>query len=206
MIAESRRLFLPRGSRVLSVTSLLASLWMVPLASAGPREFVIDPDHFGISFRVRHIGYADTLGMFLRASGRFVYDEETRTLHSARVVVDTGSVFSNHDKRDEHLRNADFLETAKFPTITFKSTKVEGGADGKVKITGDLTIKGVTKPVTLDGELTKEIKDPWGNQRRGFSATTKIDRRDFEVKYDPSGAGVGHELKIDVQSELVKAK
>lgn len=188
------------------LAALAAAFALAAPVLAFADAYNVDGSHTRVGFSVRHLLISDVKGEFAKVSGKATIDDANLAKSSVEVAIEAGSIDTRDQKRDDHLRNADFLETAKHPTITFKSTKVEGGADGKVKITGDLTIKGVTKPVTLDGELTKEIKDPWGNQRRGFSATTKIDRRDFDVKYDPSGAGVGHELKIDVQSELVKAK
>jgi len=166
----------------------------------------IDSSHTRVGFSVRHLLISDVKGEFVKTAGKAVIDDAALARSSVEVTIDAASIDTRDAKRDEHLRNPDFLETARFPAITFKSTRVEPGSDGKVKVHGDLTLRGVTKPVTLDGELTKEIKDPWGNQRRGFTATTRIDRRDFDVKYDPTGAGVGHDLRIDIQSELVKAK
>lgn len=188
------------------LAALVAAFALAAPALALADVWNIDGSHTRVGFSVRHLLISDVKGEFNKVTGKASIDDANLAKSSVEVSIDAASIDTRDQKRDDHLRNPDFLETSKFPTITFKSTKVEGGAEGKVKVTGDLTIKGVTKPVTLEGELTKEIKDPWGNQRRGFSASTKIDRRDFDVKYDPSGAGVGHELRIDVQSELVKAK
>lgn len=188
------------------LASLVAAAALAVPAFALADTWNVDGSHTRVGFAVRHLLISDVKGEFNKVTGKAAIDDANLAKSSVEVTIDAASIDTRDAKRDDHLRNPDFLETAKFPTITFKSTKVEGGADGKLKVTGDLTIRGVTKPVTLEGELTKEIKDPWGNQRRGFSATTKIDRREFDVKYDPTGAGVGHELRIDVQSELVKAK
>jgi polyisoprenoid-binding protein YceI len=188
------------------LASIVAAVALAVPALAKADTWNIDGSHTRVGFAVRHLLISDVKGEFGKVAGKASIDDANLAKSSVEVSIEAASIDTRDAKRDEHLRNPDFLETPKFPAITFKSTKVEGGADGKVKVTGDLTIRGITKPVTLEGELTKEIKDPWGNQRRGFSASTKIDRREFEVKYDPSGAGVGHELRIDVQSELVKAK
>jgi polyisoprenoid-binding protein YceI len=119
------------------------------------------------------------------------------------ATIDVASIDTRDAKRDEHLRNADFFDAAKFPKITFKSTKVEKAGEG-LKVTGDLTIKGVTRPVVLDVVgPTAEIKDPWGNTRRGLSATTKINRKDFGVSYGPDAA-IGDQVAITIDAELLK--
>ena len=120
---ESRK----RLSRMLAATALAGVLGVAP-AWAEPRSYTIDPDHFAIGFQVDHIGYADIIGMFLKASGRFEYDEAARTLKSGRVVVAADSVFSNHDARDRHVRDSDFLDAKKHPEIVFEATGFEPGA------------------------------------------------------------------------------
>jgi polyisoprenoid-binding protein YceI len=204
MIADDRRPRRPRTSRALFLVLLLASLCAVP-ASAEPREFVIDPDHFGISFRVRHIGYADTLGMFLRASGRFVYDEATRTLHSARVVVDTASVFSNHDKRDEHLRNADFLDVKSHPEAVFEATGYEASGEGKGRLRGTLTLLGQSRPVELAVTLNKSAVYPFppglARHTLGISASTTLRRSDWGMDYAVANGLVGDEVHMSFEFE-----
>ncbi len=123
------------------------------------------------------------------------------------MTIDAASVDTRDAKRDNHLKSADFFDVAKFPTITFKSTKVEAGKDGALTVTGDLTMHGVTKPVTLEGAITKAITDPWGNTRRGASFTGKLDRKAWGISWSKVadvGAVAGDEVKLDIQAELVK--
>jgi len=204
MSAETRRPRRPPASRWLFATFLCAICAALP-ASAEPRDFVIDPDHFGLAFRVRHIGYADTLGMFLRASGRFVYDEATRTLHSARVVVDTASVFSNHDKRDEHLRNADFLDVRAHPEAVFEATGYEAAPDGTGRLRGNLTLLGQTRPVELAVRLNKSAVYPFppglAKHTLGISATTTLRRSDWGMDYAVANGLVGDEVHMSFEFE-----
>ena len=135
--------------------STARSLALVPTAHAAPRTYDIDPDHAAIAFKVDHIGYAKTLAQFLKTEGSFVFNEETRELGAVTVDVDANSVFSNHKRRDEHIRNKDFLDAGKHPLITFRANGGEATGETTGKVTGDLTIRGVTKPVTLDVVLNK---------------------------------------------------
>lgn len=187
-----------------------ATLLLLALARAAPvqaeaREFVIDPDHLGIAFRARHIGYADTLGMFLEASGRFVYDETTRTLHSGRVVVDTASVFSNHTRRDEHLRNDDFLDVEKFPEAVFEARDLALGEDGKGTLNGTLTLLGQTRPVTLAVSLNKAATYPFpiglARYTLGISASTTLKRSDWGMDYAVANGLVGDEVHLTIEIE-----
>lgn len=203
MIADDQRRRRPTCSRTL-LTVLLAGLCAAP-AAAEPREYLIDPDHFGISFRVRHIGYADTLGMFLRASGRFVYDESTRTLHSARVVVDTTSVFSNHEKRDEHLRNADFLDVKSHPEAVFEATGFEAVDEDTGRLRGTLTLLGQTRPVELAVTLNKSAVYPFplglARYTLGLSASTTLRRSDWGMDYAVANGLVGDEVHMIFELE-----
>lgn len=174
-------------------------------ARAEPRTFVIDPDHFGISFRVRHIGYADTPGLFLKASGRFVYDEDTRTLHSARVVVDTRSVFTNHTRRDNHVRNSDFLDVESYPEAVFESTALELGADGKGTLRGTLTLLGQRRPIALAVSLNKAAVYPFpplvARYTLGISASITLRRSEWGMTYAVANGLVGDEVHMNVELE-----
>jgi len=142
-------------------------------------------------------------GDFDRTTGKVVLDEADVTRSTVEASIDVASVSTRDEKRDTHLKGADFFDVAKFPTLTFKSTKVEKAGDG-LKVTGDLTMKGVTKPVVLDVTgPTKEMKDPWGNTRRGVSATGKLNRKDFGVSYGPD-AVVSDMVTITIEAELIK--
>ncbi|HTP49907.1 MAG TPA: YceI family protein [Anaeromyxobacteraceae bacterium] len=191
--------------RILAAAAVAAPA--LPLADAA--TWNIDPSHTRAGFSVKHLVITDVKGEFQKTSGKAQIDEQDLSKSSVEAAIATASIDTREAKRDGHLKSADFLDVEKFPEITFKSTKVEASADGKLKIAGNLTIRGTTKPVTLDGELTKTITDPWGNTRRGFSATTKVNRRDFGVSWGgitDAGPVVGDEVRIDIQAELIKDK
>ena len=170
----------------------------------------IDPAHSGAHFTVRHMMITNVRGSFKKVSGAVVYDPENPAASSVQAEIDAASINTNDDQRDAHLRSGDFLDVEKFPTLSFRSTKVEPQGEGEWKVTGDLTIHGVTKPVVLKVEGPgPESKDPWGNFRTGASATTKIKRGDFGLTWNAAleagGLLVGDEVKIDLELSLVKA-
>ncbi|MEM8952381.1 MAG: YceI family protein [Pseudomonadota bacterium] len=175
-------------------------------AKAEAADFVLDPTHTSITFFVSHIGYADTAGMFLESEGTFSYDEEAKELKSAAITVKTDSVFTNHDKRDEHLRNADFLNTSEFPEMTFVATKAEKISDTEGKVTGDLTLLGVTNPITLDVTFNKAGNYPFGDGHYalGFDATGSFNRSDFGMSYGVDGGIVGDEIKLVIGAEGIR--
>ena len=176
---------------------LLAATW----------EF--DPAHTGVHFKVRHLMISSVRGEFEKVSGKIVYDESDVTKSSADIVIETASINTRVAKRDEHLRSPDFLDVAKHPTITFRSKRVEKAGDGTLKMTGDLTIRGVTKEVILAVEgPSPEIKDPMGNRRVGGQAATKINRKDFGLVWNAAletgGVAVGDEVEITIDVEIYK--
>ena len=174
-------------------------------AQAAPRTYDIDPVHATIAFKVDHIGYAKTLGQFLKTEGSFVYDEETRELGVLSVDVDAKSVFSNHEKRDAHIRNQDFLDTGNSPTITFRANGGEAASATNGTVTGDLTIRGVTQPVTLDVTLNKAGPYPFGHKKHtlGISAKATIKRSDFGMTYALGGI-VGDEVDLIIEVEAIQ--
>ena len=177
------------------------------LLLAAPWEF--DPAHTGVHFKVRHLMISSVRGEFEKVSGKIVYDEADVTKSSADITIDTGSINTRVAKRDEHLRSPDFLDVAKHPAITFKSKRVEKAGDGTLKMTGDLTIRSVTKEVVLTIEgPSPEIKDPGGNRRVGAQATTKINRKDFGLVWNAAletgGVVVGDEVEITIDVEIYK--
>jgi polyisoprenoid-binding protein YceI len=169
----------------------------------------LDPAHTGVHFKVRHLMVSSVRGDFEKVSGKIVYDETDVTKSTADIVIDAASVNSRVAKRDADLRSANFLDVANHPTITFKSKRVEKTGDGTLKVTGDLTIRGATKPVVLDVEgPTPAIKDPGGNLRVGGLVTTKINRKDFGLTWNkPLEAGgvlVGDEVDITIDVEIYR--
>jgi len=167
----------------------------------------VDPSHSRAGFSVKHLVISDVKGEFSKLSGKVQLDDADLSRSSVEVTIEAASVDTREEKRDAHLKSADFFDAAKYPTIIFKSTKVVAGKDGALTITGDLTLRGVTKPVTLEGSITKAITDPWGLTRRGASFTGKLDRKEWGVswsKVTDVGAVVGDEVKLDIQAEIVK--
>lgn len=169
----------------------------------------IDSDHSNIGFKVRHLMISNVKGIFNKLTGVIELNDNDITKSKVQVSIDTNSINTNVPKRDEHLRSADFFDVAKFPTMTFVSTKVVKAGKDKLEITGDLTLHGITKQVVLDVEgPTGESKDPWGNIRKGANATTKINRKDFGLVWNESletgGVVVGEEVTINLEIEAIK--
>lgn len=167
----------------------------------------VDPAHTRAGFAVKHLVISDVKGEFDKVAGKAQIDEADLSKSTVEVTLEAASISTRDEKRDAHLKSADFFDVAKYPTLTFKSTRVEAGKDGALTVTGDLTMHGVTKPVTLEGSITKAITDPWGMSRRGASFTGKVDRKAWGIswgKVTDVGAVVGDEVKLDIQAELVK--
>lgn len=175
-----------------------------------PGAWTIDTSHSKVGFSVKHMMVSNTRGEFKKFTGKIYLDEKDLAKTTVEVEIDVASVDTNEPKRDEHLKSPDFFDAKAHPKMTFKSTKVEKDGAG-YKVTGDLTLHGVTKPAVLKVDpLTAEAKDPWGGTRRGTRATTKIDRKDFGLTWNKAletgGALVGDEVTIELDVELVKAK
>jgi polyisoprenoid-binding protein YceI len=185
--------------------TLFASLTMAATAAAQAGTWQIDPNHSSAQFSVRHLGVSTVRGAFTKVSGSAKYDPANPANDSLEATIDASSVDTRVDMRDKDLRSPNYLEVDKYPTITFHSKSAKSAGDGKLQITGDLTIHGVTKEVVLDVDgPTAPIKDPWGNQRIGASASTRINRHDFGVN---GGAGaVGDDLNITIDVELIQPK
>jgi polyisoprenoid-binding protein YceI len=176
---------------------------------AGAATYQLDSVHSSIQFKIRHLTVSNVTGTFNKVKGSAIMEGDDPATLKVEVAIEAASVDTGNEKRDEHLRTADFLDTAKYPTITFASKKVTKGDPGKLRVTGDLTLHGVTREINVDLEgPTSEIKDPWGNFRRGASGTAKIDRRDFGITWntalDAGGLVVGNEVTIYVEVEWVR--
>jgi len=177
-------------------------------ASAATTKWQIDPQHSDAQFAVTHLMISTVRGEFHGLKGTIILDDKDISKSSVDVTIDATSVDTREPKRDADLKSDHFFYTEKFPTLTFKSTKVEQGADGKLKVTGDLTMRGVTKQVVLDVTAPKPaIKDPWGMQRTAFNATTKVNRQDFGVSWnqtlDSGGVVVSDNVDITLDVEAV---
>jgi polyisoprenoid-binding protein YceI len=187
---------------------LLLALAVPGLALAQSGTWNLDPAHTHSGFTVRHLMINNVRGEFGKTTGAVKLDEQDMSRSSVEATIDASSINTGVANRDADLKSPNFFDTAKYPTITFKSTKVEKAGEGKLKVAGDLTIKGVTKPVVLEVEgPTQEIKGPTGEARRGIAATTTINRRDFGLNYSKAieaGPVVGDQVKIEIESEMVK--
>jgi polyisoprenoid-binding protein YceI len=187
----------------LFVLTLLASLAIAGSAAAQAANWQIDPRHSSAQFSVKHLGVSTVRGAFTKVSGSATYDPSNPANDTLKATIEAASVDTRVEMRDNDLRSPNFLDVQKYPTITFQSKQTKAAGSGKLQITGDLTIHGVTKEVVLDVDgPSAPIKDPWGNQRIGASASTKINRQDFGVK-GASGA-VGDDLTITIDVELTQ--
>ena len=182
---------------------IVVAVTMAVSAAAQAGSWRIDPNHSAAQFSVRHLGVSTVRGAFMKVSGSASYDPADPSKNSVDVTIDASSVDTRVQMRDDDLRSPNFLDVQKYPTITFKSKQSKSAGAGKLEILGDLTIHGVTKEVTLDVDgPSAPIKDPWGNQRIGASASTKINRKDFGIN-GASGA-VGDEISITIDTELIQ--
>jgi polyisoprenoid-binding protein YceI len=188
----------------------LAALMTLPV-SAATSTWQIDPMHTAAQFSVKHLAISTVRGGFSNVKGTVILDDADVSKSSVDVTIDVSTVDTRTPDRDKDLKSDKFFDVAKYPTMTFKSTKVEQAGAGKLKVTGDLTIRGTTKSVVLDVDgPTAPVKDPWGNQRSAVTATTKINRQDFGVKWnatmDNGGVVVGDEVSITIDAEMVQKK
>lgn len=189
-------------SRLSFISALILGLVASGAAQTAPWQ--IDPNHSAAEFSVRHLGVSTVRGAFTKVSGTASYDPADPSKTTLEATIDAASVDTRVQMRDNDLRSPNFFDVQKYPTLTFRSTQVRSAGEGKLQITGDLTIHGVTKQVVLDVDgPSAPIKSPKGEQRIGASATTKINRRDFGVNGAPGVAGDDVTITIDV--ELVQA-
>jgi len=192
-----------------SIFFIVLTLFFASPALGQGATWQIDPDHSSFQFKVRHLMVSNVKGDFTKVKGTVTIDDQDLTNLNVELTIDAASVNTGHAKRDEHLRAADFFDVAKYPTITFVSKKVTKDGPGRLKVTGDLTMHGVTQVVTVDVEgPTQEVKDPWGNLRRGATGTAKINRKDFGLTWnralEAGGVLVGEDVDIFVEIELIK--
>lgn len=171
-------------------------------------RWAIDASHSGIHFSVRHLVIAKVRGQFTRWTGTVQAPDGDFTKGSVEVVVDASSIDTGVADRDAHLKSADFFDVAQFPEITFKASRFDPVGDGEAKLTGALTIKGVTRDVVLKVDQYGQARDPWGNDRAAFSAKTSIDRRDFGLTWNQAletgGVVVGDKVEMEIEIEAVK--
>lgn len=168
----------------------------------------IDASHSSIQFQVKHLMISNVRGEFGKVSGKILFDGKDFSTVEADAVIEVASIDTREPKRDEHLRSADFFDAATYPTITFKSKRVEGLSDKKFKLIGDFKMRGITKEITLDVEATPVIKGMRGEARVGAHATTRLNRQDYGIKWnrtlDAGGVVVSNEVRITLDLELAK--
>ena len=197
---------LARRIAALSAIALFATL----TAFAQTSTWNIDPNHSTAQFTVRHLGISNVTGNFTKVSGTVELNEKDITQSQVSASIDVNSIDTRVEARDKDLKSPHFFEVEKYPTMEFKSKKIVSNG-GKLQVTGDLTIHGTTHEVTLDVDgPTAEITDPWGNSRRGVSASTTINRQDFNLTYNNTlktgEAAIGNTVKIQIDAEMVKKK
>ncbi|MCG9696010.1 YceI family protein [Shewanella sp. Isolate11] len=182
------------------LSSLLA-FGLMMAASVSAADYVIDKQgaHASIQFKVSHLGYSFVAGRFNDFSGNFSFDKDQLGAAKIEVTINTVSVDSNHEARDEHLRSGDFLNVEKFPQASFKSTSVEDKGEGKLLLNGLFTLNGVTKPISIDAQYIGEGKDPWGGYRAGFVGSSEFALKDFGIDYDlgPSATKVALDFIVE---------
>jgi polyisoprenoid-binding protein YceI len=187
---------------------MTASIQTVP--SAGTKtQWKLDPTHTTVEFSAKHLMISTVKGRIADIEGTITIDQTNPRNSSVEATLKTASIDTRTDQRDAHLRSGDFLDVEKYPEIKFRSTSIDGDRE-EFKLTGDLTIRDVTKPITLKVQFEGQTKDPWGGERVGFSASGKIDRRDFGLTWnqvlEAGGLAVGNEIKIGIEVEAIKVE
>jgi polyisoprenoid-binding protein YceI len=194
--------------KIISGLILTAALFLLP-SMATASTWRIDPEHTSIQFTVRHMMVSNVKGVFHKFNGQFEIDDKEITNARASAVINVASIDTGIEKRDEDLRSPNFFDVAKYPSMTFVSKKIARSGANSFKMTGDLTMHGVTREVVLDMEgLDTVVKDPWGNMRRGATLAGMINRKDFGLTYnkllETGGMVVGEEVKINIEVELIR--
>jgi polyisoprenoid-binding protein YceI len=174
----------------------------------GTIAWQVDPVHSEVGFSVRHLMVANVRGRFHNITADLHMDESDLTQSSIEVEIASNSIDTRSEQRDQHLRSADFFDAENHPRISFTSESIERLSDARYRVSGDLTIRGTTRRVVLDTEVRGPEKDPWGGERLGVTASTKIDRRDFGLTWNQAletgGLAVAHEVKINIELELIR--
>jgi polyisoprenoid-binding protein YceI len=195
--------------RIIAMKRLIAALPLLVagIAHADSVEWKLDTSHTSVGFSVPHLVVSSVDGRFKEATAKITLDEADLTKSQVTVEINAASIDTGDQKRDDHLKAPDFFDAKKFPKLTFKSTKIAKAGAG-YKLTGDLTIRDVTKSVTLDATVSAPVKTPWGNQARAAKVSGKIKRGDFGLKWNKAletgGVVVGEEVTIDVKAEVTK--
>lgn len=190
--------------------SATAAVAAAPAATVRPAPvaYKIDPTHATAQFKVRHLMVSNVRGELGEVTGEVAFDAADPARSRIEARIDATGIDTRNADRDAHLKSADFLDVAHHPAITFRSTQVRPGAGGAYEVDGELTIRGTTRPVTLAAEVSDEIRDPWGNAKRGVVATARLDRRAFGLTWnavmESGGIVVGETVDVTIEAELVR--
>jgi len=176
--------------------------------ATGTEVWVLDPAHSQADFSVRHMMISTVRGRFRKMDGRLIGSPDRPEEASVELSIDVNSIDTAEPQRDQHLRSADFFDAEHHPTLQFRSRRIQPVGEGKYKVVGDLTMRGVTREVTVDVTFEGRVKDPWGNERVGFSAETRLNRKDWGLNWnallEAGGVVVGDEVRVSVQTEFVR--
>ncbi|MGQ0647922.1 MAG: YceI family protein [Gemmatimonadaceae bacterium] len=193
----------------MNTTQLQPSPSITGVADRGTSTWTIDPSHSTVGFSVKHLMISTVRGRFLSYNATITLDEANPLRSRVEATVETNSVDTRSELRDNHLRTSDFFDVANHPQLTFVSRRIEGDIEGAFKLIGELTMRGVTREVVFDASFEGTVRDPWGNDRRGFTARTKVNRYDFGLMWnqglEAGGTTVSSDVKIEIEAEFVKA-
>jgi len=184
---------------------LVGMIGLMLAAGASAKTYNIDTGHAEIGFSVKHMMVSNTKGNFGKFSGTLDYDAETKTLKSAEGVIETASIDTNNEKRDEHLKNEDYFNVSKFPKMTFKSTSVKKNDDGTFEVSGKLNVLGIDRDVALPVTINGPVDDPWGFERIGMESSTVLNRRELGITHSPA-AMIADEVKVSIELEATHKK
>jgi polyisoprenoid-binding protein YceI len=182
---------------------------MEAVKERGVSSWQLDRTHSEVGFSVRHLMVTNVKGQFPRFAADVELNESDLTRSKVSVVIDVDSVDTRAEQRDQHLRSADFFDASNYPKMTFTSRRIERAGDDRYRVIGDLTIRGITRETVLDAEVNGPTKDPWGGERIGIAASTKVDRREFGLVWNQAletgGIAVGNDVKISLELELIRS-
>ena len=191
---------------VKKVLGFVVAALLFPSITFAADTYKVDPAHTSVTFSVRHLGINSVKGRFKEFDGALVLDGDA--LKEASGTIQVKSVDTGVEKRDDHLRTSDFFDAAKYPTITFKTKRVEKGGSGQPVLIADFTMRGVTKELRLPAKMSKPTKDPWGGVRVGLEAKTKLNRKDYGINYhevlETGAMAVGEEVELEINAEAIK--
>ena len=200
---------MPKGlSSATTAEMMTAMTTTTEMLTAGPTVWELDASHTQVGFAVKHLMISRVKGRFAEISGTVQIDPATEP--RVEITIAASSIITGDERRDAHLRSADFLSADNFPELTFRGGRAEGDIGSSFKLHGDLTIRGVTRPVTLQVTNEGRVIDPWGNDRIGYSATTSINRKDFGLEWnmalEAGGVLVGDDVRVTIETELVRSR